>query len=71
MNRISDAVNEFDRILEHRGEGPVSAIYPLAQLAKARALKAKDEYEKFLAYWKEADPDMPALVQAKKEFGEL
>lgn len=71
LNRNSDAINEFDRILDHRGEAPLSAIYPLAQLAKARVSKAKGEYEKFFELWKEADPDMPALVQAKMEFDVL
>lgn len=71
LNRNSDAIKEFDRILDHRGEGPQSSIYPLAQLARARVLKEKSEYEKFFEFWKDADPDMPALVQAKKEFQAL
>lgn len=70
-NRKSDALNEFNRILDHRGEAPLSAVYPLAQLAKARALKDKREYEKFFEFWKTSDPDMPALIQAKKEIAEL
>jgi Serine/threonine protein kinase len=70
-NRKNDAVREFDKILFHRGEAPLSAIYPLAQLAHARALKDKLEYEKFFELWKDADPDMPALVAAKSEYDEL
>jgi serine/threonine protein kinase/tetratricopeptide (TPR) repeat protein len=65
------ALKEFDKILNNRGQSPLSAIYPLAQLGKARALKDKDEYEKFFDMWKEADADMPALVEAKKEFALL
>ncbi len=71
LNRISDAVSEFDRILNNRGEGPLSAIYPLTQLAKARALKKKDEYEKFFEFWNDADPDMPALIAARAEYNAL
>jgi serine/threonine protein kinase len=71
LNRKSDAVREFDSILAHQGEAPLSALYPLAQLAKARAMKNKDEYEKFFAFWKDADPDMPALVAAKAEYEAL
>ena len=58
-------------ILFHRGEAPLSALYPLARLAKARALKDRNEYEKFFDLWKDADPDMPALQAARKEFEEL
>jgi serine/threonine protein kinase len=66
-NRKSDALSEFDRILNNRGESPLSAIYPLAQLGKARATNNKSEYQKFFELWKDADPDMPALVAAKAE----
>jgi hypothetical protein len=34
-------------------------------------VKAKAAYEDFLALWKEADPDIPILVQAKAEFAKL
>jgi serine/threonine protein kinase/tetratricopeptide (TPR) repeat protein len=70
-NRKADAVNEFDRVLDHRGEGPLSAVYPLTQLARARALNEKSEYEKFFEYWKNADPDMPALLSARDEYNAL
>jgi serine/threonine protein kinase/Tfp pilus assembly protein PilF len=62
------AIREFDKILNSRGETPLSSIYPLAQLAKARATTDKAEYEKFFELWKDADKDMPALVAAKEEF---
>jgi len=71
LNKTKDAAREFDKILNHRGEAPLASIYPLAQLGKARATKDAADYEKFLALWKDADPDMPALVEAKKEFAEL
>ena len=70
-NRRNDAVREFDKILFHRGEAPLSAIYPLARLAKARALADEHEYEKFFELWKEADPDMPALLAARQEYSAL
>ena len=68
LSRKNDAVAEFDSILHHPGWAPLSSIYPLAQLAKARATGAKTEYAKFFEMWKYADPDMPALVSAKNEF---
>ncbi|HEV8160306.1 MAG TPA: hypothetical protein VGP58_14830, partial [Pyrinomonadaceae bacterium] len=68
LNQAKKAAKEFDKILKHRGEASLSSIYPLAQLGKARALKKKEEYEKFFELWNEADKDMPALIEAKKEF---
>ena len=67
LKQIKDAVREFDKILNHRGEAPLSSIYALAQLGKARAMKERSEYEKFFEWWKEGDKDMPALVAARKE----
>lgn len=68
LNRNKDAAVEFDKILNFRGEAPLSSLYPLAQLGKARATKDPVDYEKFFDLWKDADTDMPALVAAKKEF---
>jgi hypothetical protein len=33
--------------------------------------KARAAYQQFLAVWKDADPDAPALRQAKAEFARL
>jgi hypothetical protein len=70
-NKSKQAIKEFDKILNHRGEAPLSSIFSLAQLGKARATKKREEYEKFFELWKEADKDMPALIEAKKEFDTL
>jgi serine/threonine protein kinase/lipopolysaccharide biosynthesis regulator YciM len=70
-NKPKQAVKEFDKILNHRGEAPLSSVYPLAQLGKARATKDKAEYEKFFELWKDADKDMPALLEAMKEYESL
>jgi predicted Zn-dependent protease len=67
LEKPRQAVREFEKILSHRGEAPLSSIYPLAQLGEARALKDKAEYEKFFELWKDADPDLPALIAAKAE----
>ncbi len=71
LNKAKDAVREFDKILDHRGEAPLSSVYPLAQLGKARATKDKAEYEKFFELWKDADKDMPALTAAREEAEKL
>jgi serine/threonine protein kinase/Flp pilus assembly protein TadD len=71
LNRNLEAAREFDKILNFRGEAPLSSLYPLAHLGKARATKDKAEYEKFFEIWKDADKDMPALVAAKAEYDAL
>lgn len=72
------AVAEFRKILEHRGAGPVSPLYPLAHLGLARAsvlvgdlAEARRAYQDFFALWKDADPDVPALQQAQVEYSKL
>ena len=71
LDRKRDAIREFDKILNNRGEAPLSSLYSLAQLAKARATQDKEDYEKFFELWKDADKDMPALVAARSEFEAL
>lgn len=71
LNESRAAVREFDKVLNHRGEAPLSSLYSLAQLGKARALKDKAEYEKFFELWKDADKDMPALAATRSEFEAL
>ena len=71
LGRDREAVYEFDKILNHRGEAPLSSLYPLAHLGKARATKAQSEYEKFFELWRDADKDMPALIAAHAEFDAL
>jgi tetratricopeptide (TPR) repeat protein len=72
------AVPEFQKILFNPGVDPVSILYPLAHLGLARALAqegnkagSKSEYGNFLALWKDAEPDLPALKQARQEYAQL
>jgi len=74
----AEAAAEFQRILDHRGWDPSSPLYPLAHLGLARAAvlqgdtaKARKAYQDFFALWKDADPDLPILVEAKKEYEKL
>jgi tetratricopeptide (TPR) repeat protein len=76
LKRGADAAAEFQKILDHRGYAPLSPLYPLAHLGLARAAtligeaaKSRKAYEDFFAAWKEADADLPILIEAKKEFG--
>jgi serine/threonine protein kinase/Flp pilus assembly protein TadD len=72
------ASSEFQKILDHRGVSPTSPVYALAFLGLARAYalqrdtaKARAAYQQFLALWKDADPDIPILKQAKAEYAKL
>jgi eukaryotic-like serine/threonine-protein kinase len=69
------AAGEFQKFIDHRG---VVTNFPwgaLARLGLARAYalkgdtaKARAAYLDFLALWKDADPDIPILKQAKAEY---
>ena len=74
----AEAVADFQRILDNRAWEPTSVLYPLAQLGLGRAAatagdsaKSRRAYQDFLALWKDADPDVPVLVQAKTEYAKL
>jgi hypothetical protein len=74
----TEASREFQRILDHRGEGPMSPMYPLAHLGLARAAvlsgekgKSRKSYQDFLALWRDADPGIPILIEAKKEYASI
>jgi serine/threonine protein kinase/tetratricopeptide (TPR) repeat protein len=72
------AAVEFQKILDHPGavqNDPVGALAHLG-LARAYALgsdttKSRSAYQDFLGLWKDADPDIPILKQAKAEYAKL
>jgi hypothetical protein len=76
--RGPQATTELQKILEHRGvviNGPIGVMVHLA-LGRAYTLfgdtgKAKVAYQDFLAQWKDADPDIPVLKEAKGEYAAL
>jgi tetratricopeptide (TPR) repeat protein len=74
----NEAAAEFHKILDHRGIVVSDPIGALARLQLGRALamsgdktKAKSAYQDFLSLWKDADPDIPILKQAKAEYAKL
>jgi tetratricopeptide (TPR) repeat protein len=78
MGNGAQAANEFKAILDHRGWYPLSPLYPLAQLGFARASrlngddpKARKAYQDFFEFWKEADPSLPFLAEARQEYDKL
>ena len=72
------AAAEFQKFIDHRG---VVMNFPwgaLARLGLARAYamqgdnaKARAAYQDFLMLWKDADPDVPVLREAKAEYAKL
>jgi eukaryotic-like serine/threonine-protein kinase len=74
----SEAAAEFQKILDHRGvvfNEPIGALAHL-QIGRAYAIqgdtaKAKAGYQDFLTLWKDADPDIPILKEAKDEYAKL
>lgn len=78
-HRGGEATEEFQKIIDHIGvvsNDPTIVVAARLQLARALALsgyrtKAKAAYEDFLSFWKDADPDIPILQQAKAEIRRL
>jgi eukaryotic-like serine/threonine-protein kinase len=73
-----EAAAEFQKVLDQRGVVESETIGALAHLGLARAyglqgdtIKARAAYQDFLTLWKDADPDIPILKQAKAEYAKL
>jgi DNA-binding winged helix-turn-helix (wHTH) protein/tetratricopeptide (TPR) repeat protein len=72
------AAAEFQKIIDHPGAVRSEPIGALARLELGRAfvlsgdnVKAKAAFQEFLTLWKDADPDIPILKQAKAEYSSL
>ncbi len=78
LHQGKEAAAEFEKFIDHR---TIVANYPLASLARlglARAYalqgdsaKSRSTYQDFFALWKDADPEIPILQQAKSEYAKL
>jgi len=73
-----EAAAEFQKLIDHRAMLRGSITEPLShlELARARVLSgdtpgARKAYQDFFAVWKDADPDIPILKQAKAEYAKL
>ena len=78
MRNPKEAAVEFSRLLAHPGLAAGDPVDAAArrQLARAWGLagdktKARSAYQDFLSLWKDADPDIPILKQAKTEYAKL
>jgi tetratricopeptide (TPR) repeat protein len=72
------AAAEFQKLLDHQGIVQNFLLGSLAHLQIGRAYamsgdrrKAKTAYQDFFALWKDADPDIPILKEAKAEYAKL
>jgi predicted Zn-dependent protease len=73
-----EAAGEFQKIIGHRG---IVLNFPLGALARVGlgrayvlegdSANARSAYQEFLTLWKDADPDIPILKQAKAEYAKL
>jgi eukaryotic-like serine/threonine-protein kinase len=80
LGKGAEAAAEFQKIVNSRGQTDflVSTLYPMARLGLARAAAAKGDsaearklYEQFFALWKDADPDLPILIEAKNQYAKI
>jgi len=72
------AAAEFQKILDYSGVVGNEPLAALAHLGLGRAYalagdsaKSKTAYQDFFALWKDADPDIPILKEAKAEYAKL
>ena len=73
-----EAAADFKAIIDHPTIDYLSPAHTLAHLGLARAAvingdmtAARKSYQDFFALWKDADQDLPVLVQARKEYEQL
>jgi eukaryotic-like serine/threonine-protein kinase len=79
LNDGPNAVVAFQSALKYRGNGLIGVQdYPQSQLGLARAYtltgdkaSAKKAYEVLFTIWKDAEPDLPQFLAAKKEYAAL
>ncbi len=72
------AAAEFRKFLDQRGVAVNCPLAALARLQLGRAyalagdsIKARASYQEFFALWKDADPDIPVLIQARAEYQKI
>jgi eukaryotic-like serine/threonine-protein kinase len=78
LGRYPEARQDFQKVIDLKARSGPDPIYEVAQLELGRlsqkegdAPKARIAYQNFLADWKDADPDLPLLKEAKAEYAKL
>jgi tetratricopeptide (TPR) repeat protein len=74
----NEAAQEFQKLLALRNFAPTDPLMSLAHLGLGRAYalsgdtaKSRASYQDFFALWKDGDPDVPVLKQAKLEYEKI
>jgi eukaryotic-like serine/threonine-protein kinase len=72
------ALQEFERVRSLHNYRPADPHFSFARLGQARAYaalgdkgKSREAYQDFFALWKDADPDVPILNEAKAEYDKV
>jgi tetratricopeptide (TPR) repeat protein len=86
LHKGAEAAAEFHKILDHKGASWGSTwLYPnwglyysISYVGSARGsalagetANARKAFEDFFALWKDADPDIPILIEARKDYAAL
>jgi tetratricopeptide (TPR) repeat protein len=78
MQRWDDATKAFATVVELGPRLGLSPSHAAARIWLARAhagagrrAEARTAYEEAFAIWKDADPDLPLLVEARQEYDRL
>ncbi len=76
--RATEAAQEYQKVLDLRNWNPADYRLALARLGLARSYalqgdnaKARTAYQDLLALWKDADPDVPLVKEARAEYAKL
>jgi eukaryotic-like serine/threonine-protein kinase len=76
--RYAEAQQDFQKVMDMKSRNGPDIVFVAAQLELGRLFqkegdtpKARIAYQNFLAAWKDADPDVPLLHQAKAEYAKL
>ena len=78
LKQPREALALFGHVTDHRGEAPTSPLYSLSLLGSARSSAlagdvdtARQRYQRFFEWWKDADPNLPILNEAREEYARI
>lgn len=76
--RYAEAQQDLEKVMTIRSHSGPNVVFPAAQLELGRVYqkegdiaKSRIAYQNFLAVWKDADPNVPMLREAKAEYAKL
>jgi serine/threonine protein kinase/tetratricopeptide (TPR) repeat protein len=76
--RYPEAQQDLEKVIQFKSRGSAEIVFVIAQLELGKLFQkqgnvsqARIAYQNFLAQWKDADPDVPLLHEAKAEYAKL